>query len=149
MNVALLASAMLFPFEALLEFGERAQAWTLELADPALGDLVDRHRIDEVQLLPPLALHRDEVRLLQDREMLRYRLARHGQPLAQLAQRLAVPRVQPVQQPSPARVRQGTEDGVVAHHRNMQLSDCMSSVTARPSPQARVAAPQVAAGATP
>ena len=44
-------SAIGFSFQSSLELGEDAEAAALEFADPALGDLVDRHRVEIVQLL--------------------------------------------------------------------------------------------------
>jgi len=43
----------------------------LELADPALRDLVERNRVDEMQLLAPGALEGDEIRLVQNLQVLR------------------------------------------------------------------------------
>src|SRR6202050_5961117 len=89
-------------FEGLLEIGERAEARALELADPPLRDLVDRNRIDEMKLLPAPSLRRDQIRRLEDHQMLGHRLSRHRQSLTEFAQRLAVVVVQPVQQASAA-----------------------------------------------
>jgi hypothetical protein len=47
---------MLISFEGLLEIGQGSEPRLLELPDPAFRDLVDRDRIDEVQLLSALAL---------------------------------------------------------------------------------------------
>ena len=47
--------------------------------------------------------------------MLRDRLARHVQPLAQLAQRLTIPLVQPVQQLPAARIGQRAKHSIVIH----------------------------------
>src|SRR5262249_23694329 len=96
------------------------QAPALELADPAFGDRVDRHRVDEVQLLPTLTLEGHEVCLLENRQMLGHSLTRHLQPLAQLAQRLAILPVQPVQQLPAARIGQGPKYSVVIHVYNME-----------------------------
>ena len=41
----------------------------LEFPDPALGDLVDRHRIEVVQLLAPAPHRRDEVRFFENGQM--------------------------------------------------------------------------------
>src|SRR5581483_2444810 len=38
-------------FQAPLQVGERAEARALVFADPPLGDIVDRHRIEVMQLL--------------------------------------------------------------------------------------------------
>ena len=42
---------MLFSFKGFLEVGQGGEPRLLELADPAFRDLVDRNRIEEVQLL--------------------------------------------------------------------------------------------------
>ncbi len=52
--------------------------------------------------------------------MLGHRLTRHLQPLAQLAQRLTIPPVQPVQQLPAARIGQGPKHSVVVHADNME-----------------------------
>src|SRR6516225_1925597 len=119
---------MLFSFEALLEVRERAQAWSLESADPTLSDRVDRYRVDEMKLLPPLAPRRHEVGVLEDREMLRNGLASHLEFLAELAQRLPVLLAQPIQQVSATGIREGSEHGVVIHLFNMQPNGSLSSV---------------------
>ena len=59
--------------------------------------------------------------------MLGNRLAGYGQSLAQLAQRLAVLRVQAVQQEPAASIRQRPEDGIIVHGTNTQPFGCMSS----------------------
>src|SRR5438093_2120651 len=109
------------PFEILLEPGERAQARPLELPDPAVGDRMDRHRIDEMQLLAALAPRRQQVGFFENGEMLRHGLAGHVVPFAQLAQRLAVLPAEAIQQPPAIGIRQGAEDRVlVVHPANMQ-----------------------------
>ena len=106
------ASVPALAFELLSELREGREPRLLELADPALREMVDRHRIDEMQLLPPRALPRHEVGLLQDRQMLRDRLARHVQALTELTQRLTVLGTQTVEQLPSARIRQGPEDQI-------------------------------------
>lgn len=103
-----------------LQRRQRAQVLLFELAYPALGNPVQRNRIDEVQPLPPFARPRDEIRLLEDREVFGDRLTCHLQPLAQLPQRLAIPGVEPVQQRAAAAVGQGSKDRVVLHHRHTE-----------------------------
>jgi hypothetical protein len=63
----------------------------------SLGDLVDRDRVDEMQLFPAVPPPRDEIGLHENRQMLRDRLAGHIQPPAQLAKRPTIPAVQPIQ----------------------------------------------------
>src|SRR5262249_31786645 len=83
-------SAISLSFQLSFEFGEDAEAALLELADPALGDLVNRHRIEVVELLaaPPDDDH--EVCLLQQHEMLGHGLPGHVQVGAKLPERLPV-----------------------------------------------------------
>ena len=53
------------------------QAMALIFSNPALGDLVNRHWIEIMQLLAPAPDHSDQVRRLQQPEMLGHRLTRH------------------------------------------------------------------------
>ncbi|BBU29720.1 hypothetical protein BTHE68_34540 [Burkholderia sp. THE68] len=59
--------------------------------------------------------------------MLRHGLARHAKAVAQIAERLAILRVQPVEQLPAARVRKRAKNRIVIHERIMQLFGCMSS----------------------
>ncbi len=74
-----------------------------------------------------------EIRRLQHGKVLAHRLARHVQPRAQLAQRLAVALVQAVEQEPPARIGQRPEDlvhGQIGSHLaayNTQPVGCLSS----------------------
>src|SRR6516165_2068761 len=81
---------MVFSFKGSFEFRESVQARRIELADPAFGDLVDRHGIDKVQLFTTVSPPGHEIGLLKNRQMLRHRLAGHVQSLAQLAERLTI-----------------------------------------------------------
>src|SRR5215831_17449597 len=115
------------PFKSLLELREHTQPRPLELPYPTVGDRVDRHRIDEMELLAALALRRQQVGLLESGEMLRHRLPGHVESLAQLAQRLAVLASEAVQQLATARIRQRAEDSIVViHPPNMQPDGCLS-----------------------
>src|SRR5208337_4269401 len=78
------------PSSFFLERRQRLEARALELGNPSFGDLVDRGWVDEVQLLAAPASPRNEVRLLEQRQMLGDRLARHGEAPAEFAERLAV-----------------------------------------------------------
>src|SRR5277367_5488156 len=111
---------MTLSFQFFLERGQGGKVVALEFPDPTFGDLVDGNGIDVVELFPPSPLPGYETRLPENGEMLGDRLARHGEPRAQLAQRLAVLPVQPVKQLPPARVGQGVKQGVVIHARNME-----------------------------
>src|SRR5262245_20649766 len=115
------------PFKPSLELPERTQTLPLELPYPTVRDRVDRHRIDEMELLAALALRRQQVGRLENGEMLRHRLAAHVGSLAQLAQRLAVLASEAVQQLATARIRQRAEDSIVViHPPNMQPDGCLS-----------------------
>jgi hypothetical protein len=69
-----------------------------------------------VQLLPPAADGAHEVRGLEDAQVLRRRLPRHRDALAQLAERLPVVLAEPVEQLAPRRIRQGFEDRIHVRH---------------------------------
>ena len=84
-------------------------------ADPALADLVDRHRIEIMQLLAPAPDRGDQVRRLQQQEMLRHRLPCYVQVCAQFAERLAVALMQLVQQLPAAPVTQRFEHCIHLH----------------------------------
>jgi hypothetical protein len=84
--------------------------------DPAVGDGVDRLRVDVVQLLPAPPHGGDEVRGLEQREVLADRLPGHIQVGAQLTQRLPVAGVEPVEQVTPAGVGERLEHVIVVRH---------------------------------
>jgi hypothetical protein len=58
----------------------------LVFRDPALGDLVNRHRVQEVQLLSTPAGRRNEVGLFEAFEVLRDGLPRHVEVSAEIRQ---------------------------------------------------------------
>jgi hypothetical protein len=73
-----------------------------------------------VQFFTPLPLPRDEIGLLENRQMFRDRLAGHLQPLAQFPERLAIPAMQPIQQLPAARIGQSAKHRIVIHAGNME-----------------------------
>jgi hypothetical protein len=93
----------------LFDGAQRAQARALELVDPALLDLVQRDRVEVVQLLAPAPDRADQVGGLQHGQVPGGRLARHADVSDQLAQGLAVALVQPVEQVSPGEIAQRPE----------------------------------------
>src|ERR1700730_4961292 len=117
-KLLLAVSVIGFSFKLSLELRKCAESGQLEFADPAFGDLVDRHGIDEVHLFSPLPFPGHEIGLLENRQMLRDRLAGHAQPLAQLAQRLAIPAVQPIQQLPTICIGQSAKHSIVIHAGN-------------------------------
>ena len=77
---------------------EGLKAALFEFSKPALADLVDRHRIEVVQLFPAPLHSCDQVRLFEDAKMLADRLPRHDrQRGTKLAQGLAVVGTQAIQ----------------------------------------------------
>src|ERR1700730_10811329 len=92
-KLLLAVSVIGFSFKLSLELRKCAESGQLEFADPAFGDFVDRHGCGEVQFFEDLPMPGHEIGLLENRQMLRDRLAGNAEPLAQLAQRLAVPAV--------------------------------------------------------
>jgi hypothetical protein len=61
---------------------QEPQALLLEFLDPALVDLVDRHRVDEVELLAPLLHGGHQVGIDEHIDVLGGRLPRHFEVLA-------------------------------------------------------------------
>src|SRR6476469_7662294 len=119
-----------FRLQTVFELGERTQAMALVLADPSLRDLVDRYRIEVVQLLAAAPDGRDEIGALQYGQVLAHRLPRHrrsrlGKARAKLVQGLAIVCVEPVEKLSAAGIRQGLEH--IVHGDNMQPFGCLST----------------------
>jgi hypothetical protein len=93
----------------LLQVRERLQARLFELGDPALVDLLQRYRVEEVQLFAPAPHGGDQVGRLQQVKVLCHALPRHVQVFAQLVECAAVVRMQQVEQLAPAGIGQGLE----------------------------------------
>jgi len=111
-----------------LQLTQYVEARTFVLPDPPLCNLVDRDRIQIVQLVPALPAGDDQAGLLKQSKMLGDRLPRHLQPRAQLVQGLAVLHKQRVQQMPATPVCQRTEDCIFIHDSDyMQPFGCMSS----------------------
>src|SRR2546429_8337022 len=113
-------------FETFFQIAQRLKAMAFVFANPALGDLVNRHWIEIMQLLAPAPDDSDKIRRLQQQEMLGHRLPAHGEVFAQFTERLTASLVQLVQQLSPAFVRKGFEHCIHLRN-NMQPFGCMSS----------------------
>jgi len=97
------------------------------LGNPALVHLVQRHRIQEMQLLSPTPDHRHEVGSFQQSQVLSNSLPGHFEPFTQLGQSLAVAAVQLVEQLSAAVIGQGFENRIYVV--NMQLFGCIFKQT--------------------
>ena len=95
-----------------------------EFPDPALGDGVDRYRVEVVQFLSTLLHSGDQIGLLQDSQVFADRLPRHVEARAEFVQRLAIIGAQPVKQFPAASIGQGFEDFIHTH--NMQPFGCLS-----------------------
>src|ERR1700760_1760307 len=115
-----------FAFQSSFQFGERDELAALEFPDPTLADLMDRHRVEIVQLLAAVLVGRDEVGLLENDEVLGHGLTRHVEAVAQLVQRLSVLVMKPVEQGPPRGIRQCFEDFLHGSD-NRQPNGCMSS----------------------
>jgi hypothetical protein len=104
-------------FETPFQISERLKAMAFVFANTALGELVNRHWIEVMQLLAPAPDDGDQIRRLQQQEMFGDRLPRHVEVRAQLAKRPPVALVQLVEQLSTALVRQGFEHSIhLAEH---------------------------------
>src|SRR5947209_1046969 len=107
----------LVSFEVAFEFGQRVERLPRKPGDPSLGDGMDRHGVEEMQLFPPAPQGRDEIRRFQQAQMFRDRLTRHREPLAEFAERLSVPRTATVEQGPAACVGERVKNGVLVHAR--------------------------------
>ena len=94
-----------------LDLRNRADDRLRVLADPAIVDEADRHRVEEMVLAAPLLAGCDEPRPLQDPEVAHHAKAGHLRKVgAELSQRLAVLFEQHVEQESPARIVERLEN---------------------------------------
>src|SRR5437899_4503044 len=85
-------------FETLFQIAQRLKTMAFVFANPALGDLVNRHWIEIMQLLASAPDDDDQIRRFQQQEMLGDRLPRHVEVFAQVAERLPVLLAQLVEQ---------------------------------------------------
>ena len=113
-------------FETSFQIAQRLQAMAFIFANPALGDLVQRHWIEVMELFAPAPHRGHEAGRFQHGNVLGHRLAGHVEVRAQLAQRLPVAGEQLVQQPAARAIGQGFENRVHCGN-NMQPKGCMSS----------------------
>src|SRR5262249_37344471 len=88
--------------QSVFEAGQCAHAWPVVAADPPLGELADRCRVEVMELLAAAADRRDQIGCFEDVEVLAHRLPRHLELAAELTQRLPVASVQRVEQAPPA-----------------------------------------------
>src|SRR6185437_11436974 len=80
-------------------------------------DQADRHRIEKMQLLPPVPPRYHETRFLKHLEMLHYAKARHLEFRLEFPERLSVPLVKPVEQKAPRFVAEGPKHEILFAHR--------------------------------
>src|SRR6516164_457791 len=118
-------------FQRFLQIAEGLKPPSFKFPYPAFADFMDRDRIEVVQLLPTPSHRGDKVGVLQDRQMLADRLARHVKARAEFVQRLAIVGTQPVEQFTPARIGQRLKNRVHPEKANMQLFGCSSSINCR------------------
>src|SRR4030095_6173483 len=97
-------------FETFFQIAQRLKAMAFVFSNPTFVDLMQRHRIEIMQLLAPTPYDRDEVCFLQQRQMLGHRLPCHVQVFAQFAQRLPILLAQLVEQLSATGVGQRFKD---------------------------------------
>src|SRR3954454_4960992 len=72
--------------QLVLEVDEPPHVALLVLVDPPVVDLADRHRVEEVELLPPLPPGSDELGPLERPQVLHDAVARHLQLRLQLGE---------------------------------------------------------------
>ena len=103
----------------MLEVGERRDVTLGVLRDPAVVDEPDRHRVEEVQLLPSRPAGDDEPGAFEHLQVLHHAEAGHLQLRLELGERAAVALEEPVEEVAPGRVGQGLEHAVVVLHVRM------------------------------
>ena len=127
-----------FLFETLFEFGQSPQTVPFVLTDPPIVDLLERHRVEVVELFAPVPDGRHEIGYFKKRKMLRHRLPRHVQVPAKLIQGLTVVPMQLIKQFPATRIGERLEHFIqMGGHRIeiiMQLFGCMSSAPVPHSP---------------
>lgn len=96
-NSGLLIVLLQLPFQLV----ERGKFPALEFSDPPFADLMDRNRVEKMQLLAAVPKRGNEVGCFENPEVFCYGLPRHGEAGAELVQRLSVSGVKPVQQRAP------------------------------------------------
>jgi hypothetical protein len=79
-------------------------------------DQSDRHRVQEVQLLPPRAARRHQPGVLQHPQVLHHAEAGHGELRLERGQRASVAREEPVEQEAPGGIGERLEHAVVVRH---------------------------------
>jgi hypothetical protein len=82
----------------------------LEFFDPTFVNLVQRHRVQVVELFPALPNHGDEICFLQLLQVLRHGLACHGHMLTKCRERLAILPMQLIKQTPAIRISQRFEN---------------------------------------
>ncbi len=100
---------------SLLRSGERRDVVLGVLVDPPVVDQPDRHRVQEVQLLPARPAGDDEAGVLEHAQVLHDAEAGHLELGLELRERAAVALEEPVEQMAPGRVGKRLEDLVVVH----------------------------------
>jgi hypothetical protein len=100
---------LLKPF---FQFSQRLEAMAPVSSDPTLVDLLNGHGIEVVTFLAAVPDDHDEFRLLQDRQVLGYRLPRHVEVLAQFIQRQAIVLAKPIQQISATGIGKRVENKI-------------------------------------
>jgi hypothetical protein len=86
------------------------------LVDPPVVDQPDRHRVQEVQLLPARTARRHEPRVLQHAQVLHHAEAGHRELRLELGQRAPVAHEEPVEEVPPGGIGERPEHAVVVVH---------------------------------
>src|SRR5512146_2150170 len=103
-------------FEESLEVVQRPEARLLEFAEPALVDVLQRHRIEEMELFPPAPDGGDQVGGLEDSQVLSDGLTGHIQVPAKVTERPSVVAIQEIEKLAPAGIGQRLEQEVGIVH---------------------------------
>src|SRR5258708_21095557 len=98
-------------------------------ADPALGNVTQRNRIQVMKFLPPKPERHNEIRSFEQAEVFGDGLARHVKVQAKFSQGLAIMVVKLIEQFPTTGIGQCFEHKI--HFENMHLKDCISSKSYR------------------
>lgn len=115
------------------QFRQHTQSAPFVFVDPAIGDVLDRQRVQIVQLLAAAPNGDHKSRRFEQLEVLGYRLPRHVEVFAKLSERLTVVRSQLIEQLPATGIGQSLEHliHVGRHEPIMQPFGCMSSPLCR------------------
>jgi hypothetical protein len=111
----LFVSVGIFLLQFSFEVGERRHPALRVLVYPSVVNQTNRHRVQEVQLLPARPARDDQAGIFEHAQVLHDAEARHLQLRLEICERAAVTDKEPVEEEAARRVGECLEDAVVVH----------------------------------